>query len=268
MNVFERFKIMNNEKNSIFDSMDLLYLKECMRCGGHQELMKRWQVDDIDYANPHSSENLFFTKAVPRRYKWSRLAEIEALLSEGYIRTALISALIVADICSSIGGVSSDRKLEEWIEESIRKYEVGCHGIDIHDKTLPQNKSDLWTGKLCVELRNNLVHGCTKDLNELVNSWRSKFKSKYCYHYIDTVFTDGCMNRSIEFNCIKDKSRVKVLVFELSIPLLIMKIVCAADVCYNENISGNEKYFSDGYNLSEPTCQDFELDAFFDKNDV
>ena len=234
----------------------------------YESLLRRWNVDFV-VGHVGNSQDVSFLSAKRRLFKWSRLAEIVVLLDEGYIRNALLQALLVADICSSIHAPnhqSSEQCFKNWIEDTIRRYEPGSYGVDVVDKEHMQNRFSVLTGSICWHMRNSLVHGCLESVDTVVNKSNTILKKKYGYHYVDVVFTDGYYSFAEEYKCLKDNKEVKVLFFELSLSALILKIVCMAETEYEENFENNKLYFSDGYTFMESSDRPLEIaDVFVDK---
>ena len=241
--------------------IDLPFLTACIRCGGYNKLVQRWSVDSVLSSNGPSS--FYWTVSQFRSFDWPILLDVMALLLSGRVETALREVLIAVDICSSMGGSSEESRFVDFVENNLRKFENGNHGVDVYSSDKKQNKATIWTGHLCWQLRNMLVHGDTRTLQELVNTQKSYLKTKYKYHYVDLVFTNAYCDVSTEFLCQKDGKVVRTLLFELSVPLLVMKLVCICNTFYVEHVAKNPSYFSNFLVPFVPSFKPFDMTKFF-----
>lgn len=175
-------------------------------------------------------------------FAWDRLQEIKLCLDANMLRSSLILALTIPDICSRIEypDSSNDKngtRYARWFDEHITKYNIGKIGKE-------QNTFDCFNGYMCYLLRCRMLHGEPNDIEEVPNrkdSWLRK-------NGYDRIFFTFTSNQYSEFFTFKGKK--KVALFCKSIPQLVMQIISCADFCYQRE-TDKDKFF-DGCKIQWP----------------
>lgn len=175
-------------------------------------------------------------------FEWDRLMEIRRCLDAGLLRSALILALTIPDICARIEypDIPEDKKgtrYAKWFDENIVKYNIGEVGKN-------QGSFDCFNGYMCYLLRCRMLHGEPNDIEEVPNRKESWLR-KNGYDHVFFAFTS---NKYSEF--FKFEGKRKTALFCKSIPQLVMQIISCADACYQETQDKNK--FFDGCKIQLP----------------
>ena len=176
-------------------------------------------------------------------FSWDRLSEIKQCLDTGMLRSALILALTIPDICGRIeySDIPDDRngtRYKKWFDDNITKYNIGEVGKN-------KDAFDCFNGFMCYLLRCRMLHGEPVDIEEVPNRPESSLK-KEGYDHVFFTFTNSSYS---EF--FKVIGKKKCALFCKSIPQLVMQIISCADWCY-QNEPDKSKFF-DGCKIQWPT---------------
>lgn len=200
---------------------------------------KEFDIEKIDISETAKVDYQCLSTVFERnKFEWDRLNEIKKILGEGHLRSALILALTLPDICSkndsNLNGMKSDERYAKWFDENIVKYnkgEVGKEG----------DSFDCFNGYMCYLLRCRMIHGEPIDIEEVPNRKQSSFK-KAGYRHVYFKFINGTFSEFFEFS-----GSFKVAFFYKSIPQLVMQILSCADLYYREE--PNKSKFFDSCNI-------------------
>lgn len=177
------------------------------------------------------------------KFEWNRLAEIKCILDSGMIRSALILALTIPDVCSKIEypefskGSDSSTRYEKWFDEQVLQYNIGAVGEG-------NKQFDCFNGFMCYKLRCRMVHGDPTPIEEIPNQSESSLRKA---GYDKVIFRFTSAKESQFFDITGEK---KIAVFFKSIPQLVMQIISNAEACY-ENEPEKSK-FQDSFELVYP----------------
>lgn len=117
-------------------------------------------------------------------FSWDRLSEIKQCLDTGMLRSALILALTIPDICGRIEypDIPDDRngtRYKKWFDDNITKYNIGEVGKN-------KDAFDCFNGFMCYLLRCRMLHGEPVDIEEVPNRPESSLKKEGYDHVFFT----------------------------------------------------------------------------------
>lgn len=172
--------------------------------------------------------------------EWDRLKDIIYLLDSRRYKSALILALVIADICSKVVYPTEPNiktRYIHWMDDFVFKSDIGEHGY-------ARSRFDCVNGYLCYNLRCKLVHGDLFSIEELVNEQESSFIKQNHYKKVFFNFTDKDFSEL--FVITNDNNEKFALIFH-SVTQLIRQIVWAAHVLYEQQ--ENKLAFGDGCDI-------------------
>lgn len=211
-------------------------------------IFRDFDIDKYNVNEQTTIDYMFLTSNFTKtNYEWQRLKEIKEILNEGYLKSALILALTIPDICSKIEypELKQKKRYQKWFDENVYEYNIGKLGKE-------EKNFDCFNGYMCYLLRCRMVHGDKNNIEEIPNKEQSWFKQNG-FENVEFSFT----NEEFSEVYIIENDKKYVVIYK-SIPQLVKQIIDCADGYYVKQ--SDKTKFNDGCEIIEfPQFEEVKL---------
>lgn len=211
-------------------------------------IFRDFDTDKYNVNEQTTIDYMFLTSTFSKEsYEWQRLEEINKILYAGYLKSALILALTIPDICSKIEypELEQKKRYQKWFDENVYEYNIGELGKE-------EKNFDCFNGYMCYLLRCRMVHGDKNNIEEIPNKEQSWFKQNG-FENVEFSFT----NEEFSEVYIIENDKKYVVIYK-SIPQLVKQIIDCADGYYVKQ--SDKTKFNDGCEIIEfPQFEEVKL---------